>query len=153
MWNVEKFEISAFCGSGLYSSTIIPDVQWSAVEFAAMLFACLMLLKSLKPGLTFDKKFGLSRRPYVGPVRMGCCSEPKACDVFWNAVYGRDFRNTSGVSPVFKAVNGFFTDLFITPTGSYWYGCRMLLKKLSTNDDLISVIGRGENGACVISVL
>lgn len=29
----------------------------------------------------------------------------------------------------------------------------MLLKKLSTNEDLMSVIGRGEYGACVISVL
>lgn len=90
----------------------------------------------------------------MGFVRIGCCNEPKLCDVFWKAVYGwRCFKNTSGVSPVLRAVNGFFTDLLITPTGSYWYGCRMLLKKLSTNVDLMSVMGLGEYGAWVISVL
>lgn len=71
-------------------------------------------------------------------------------------MYGRlfnEFKKISGVSPVFSAVNGFFTDLLMTPTGSYWYGCRMLLKKLSTNEDFISAMGRGEYGACVISVL
>lgn len=83
-----------------------------------------------------------------------CCNDPKLCDVFWNALYGwRVFKNTSGVSPVLSAVNGFFTDLLITPTGSYWYGWRMLLKKLSTKEDLMSVMGLGEYGAWVISVL
>lgn len=137
-WNYDFFSMN------VWMSPFVFFYQWIAVELNAMLLARLILLKSLKFGFTFDRKFGLSSKPYVWLVRIGWCSEPKLCDVFWNAVYGCCLRYISGVSPVFSAVNGFFTPLLITPTGSYWYGCRMLLKKLSTNEDFISGIGRGE---------
>lgn len=47
----------------LYFVLLVDVYQWFPVELNAMLFARLMLLKSLKFGLTFDKKFELSSKP------------------------------------------------------------------------------------------